>query len=280
MPIRAVAPAVPAGAVPAVDALVAVTVLAMPRLTVVPPSGIRLPEVSIVLPAYNEEHGVAAVLDGLAGIMTSRMEILVVDDGSDDGTARVAAGRGARVVRHARNQGKAAALRTGFREAQGHLLVTLDADGTYPVTAIPSLVAALEDGAGLVIGARRVSGASMNRVHRAGNRALRVAIGLSAGRHVSDPLSGMYGIRRELLDRLTLRSEGFGIETELVVRAGRAGARIQEIEVVYGARIGTSKLSPLRDGLAISRTLIGLGWPGWDMIQRRTPITSGTDRGG
>lgn len=210
--------------------------------------------VSIVLPAFNEEAGIAAVLDGLRPIMDSTHEIIVVDDGSSDRTAAVAASAGARVIRHDVNRGKGAALLTGFGAARGTILVTLDADGTYPPEGIPRLVASLDAGTDLVVGVRHGTG-SMSPVNRVGNLMFKVAISAAARRRVRDPLSGMYAMRRELVHAMGLESKGFGIETEIIIKAARLGARLTEIDIVYGERIGESKLEPWRDGLIISRTI-------------------------
>ena len=218
--------------------------------------GVR-PLVSIILPAYNEERGIAAVLSSLRPVLDHRYDVIVVDDGSTDRTAIVAELWGARVVRHEVNRGKGAALRTGFQASAADHLVTLDADGTYPVSAIPELVRLLEDGHGMAIGTRQGRG-SMSPVNRVGNHVFRAAISITARRRVRDPLSGMYGLRRDVVERLDLRSEGFGIETEIVIKAARAGASIVEIPVEYAERIGDSKLHAWRDGLVISRTIASL----------------------
>jgi glycosyltransferase involved in cell wall biosynthesis len=222
-----------------------------------PFDGAARPVASIILPAYNEEHGIAAVLRSLRPVLDGRYEVIVVDDGSTDRTALVAELWGARVVRHEVNRGKGAALRTGFQASAADHLVTLDADGTYPVRAIPELVRLLEHGHGMAIGTRRGRG-SMSPVNRMGNHLFRTAISVTARRRVRDPLSGMYGLRRDVVERLDLRSEGFGIETEIVIKAARAGASIVEIPIEYAERIGESKLNPWRDGLVISRTIATL----------------------
>jgi glycosyltransferase involved in cell wall biosynthesis len=210
---------------------------------------------SLILPAFNEEHGLAVVIDRLAPILDATYELIVVDDGSTDRTADVADARGAILVRHERNLGKGAALRSGFQAASGQHILTMDADDTYPVEVIPEMTRALER-FDVVTGVRQYGREHIGSINRFGNAAFRTAISIAAGRRVRDPLTGLYGLRRTALQHMALRSQGFGIEAEIVITAGRLGMSVLEIPIEYRSRVGQSKLNPWRDGVIISRTIV------------------------
>src|SRR5262249_14810169 len=151
-------------------------------------------------------------------------EVVVVDDGSNDRTASVAADHECRLIRHEINRGKGAALQTALEHVRGEYVVFVDADDTYPCEAIPEMVKALETN-DMVIGVRQSGRFNISPVNRVGNAIFRGMIGIAAGRRVADPLTGLYALRRSFLERLAISSQGFGIEAELVIKAGRAGAR-------------------------------------------------------
>jgi glycosyltransferase involved in cell wall biosynthesis len=215
------------------------------------------PRTSVLLPAYNEERGLATVLEKLQRLLDRSYEIVVVDDGSHDRTALVAERHGVRVIRHHVNRGKGAAMQSGLLHVRGDRVITVDADDTYPAEAIPEIAAAL-DTYELVLTTRRSGRFNISPVNRVGNAMFRRAISTVAGYPASDPLSGLYGLRRHLLDRLNLVSNGFGIEAEIVIKAGRLRARTLELPIVYRPRVGESKLHPVRDGLVIGRTIVSM----------------------
>jgi hypothetical protein len=213
--------------------------------------------VSVVIPAYNEERGVVTVVEKLRPLLGARSEILVVDDGSSDATGISAAIAGARVIRHAKNRGKGAALQTGLSNAYGEKIVVIDADDTYPVEAIPDLIKALDE-YDVVLGRREAGRANISPLNRLGNNVFRHAISVAARRRVADPLTGLYGFNSSVAARLNLTSPGFGIEAEIVIKACRLKARLLEVPIGYRPRIGQSKLSPIRDGIVITRTIASL----------------------
>lgn len=217
----------------------------------------RAIDTTLVVPAYNEAAGLRVLLPKIFRAIDRRTEVIVVDDGSGDGTAAVARGLGAKVIRHDVNQGKGAALRTALAAAAGRRVVVIDADDTYPVDAIPQVVAALDRFA-FVVGVRRTGRMYISPFNRLGNEVFRRAIALIAGRHVSDPLTGLYGLDLGLARRMLLSSSGFGIEAEINIKAGRLDASMLEIPIDYRPRIGESKLSPVRDGIVILRTILSL----------------------
>jgi len=214
-----------------------------------------LPEATVIVPAFNEEDGLPVVLRSLAAVLDERFEVLVVDDGSTDRTAEMAMRAGHQVIRHERNLGKGCAIQTGLRNARGTGVVLVDADGTYPVSIIPLIAECLKHYEA-VFAARTIGRINMPLLNRAGNAAFRGVIRLAAGRGRSDPLSGLYGVRRKLMQRMNLTSPGFGIEAEIVIKSARLGLRTLDLPVEYGPRYGETKLSPVRDGLVILRTVL------------------------
>jgi dolichol-phosphate mannosyltransferase len=212
---------------------------------------------TVVVPAFNEERGLAVVLDQLRPLRACGVDVLVVDDGSSDRTALVGEAAGVRVVRRERNGGKGAAIRTGLQTVSTDRVVVIDADGTYPVHAIPAMIRLL-DHHDVVLGSRTLGRGNIPFLNRLGNAALRNAIRAISGFGSADPLTGLYALRREHFDALDLRSSGFGIEAEIAIKSALLGLRAIDHPIAYGARIGSSKLHPMRDGLVIGGTIAAL----------------------
>jgi len=204
----------------------------------------------------------ATIGDVVRGCLRYVDEVVVVDDGSRDGTAEEAAAAGARVLRNERNLGKGASLRRAAAAARGEVLVTLDADGQDDPADIPALLSALEAGADLVIGSRfrgDFRPGAITPVNRLGNLALTAAFNLLYGVRLSDTQAGFRAIRRALWQRLPLRAEGYEVETEVLVRSLSAGARVVEVPVTRRAREhGRSALHGLRDGSRILACMLRL----------------------
>ena len=153
-------------------------------------------DTTVIAPAFNEERALPSVLATLSPLRDAGLEVIVVDDGSTDDTALVAAQAGCRVVRLDTNQGKAGAVRAGLAEASRPKIILIDADGTYPVDAIPE-VARLLDDHDVVLGSRTEGRGHIPALNRFGNAALRTIIQWFSGFGSADPLTGLYGIRRE-----------------------------------------------------------------------------------
>jgi glycosyltransferase involved in cell wall biosynthesis len=215
----------------------------------------HLPHYTVIIPAYNEEEGLQVVLGKLARITDENYEVIVVDDGSTDRTAEIAREFPCRLISHPVNQGKAAAVRTGITAAHGESVVLIDADDTYPIDVLPEIAQALTE-SDMVVTYRVDGRDNIPAVNRLGNRVFRGLIRYLYGFTGNDPLTGLYGIRRSILLNMNLDSSGFGVETELAIKAGRMGLSIREIPIRYGPRIGESKLNATSDGIRLLRIIL------------------------
>lgn len=221
---------------------------------------------SVVIPALNEEAGIADIatrvlaLRGLlAGVGVDGLELIVVDDGSTDRTAAVAAAiHGVRVISHARNLGYGAAIKSGFRAASGDLLAFLDADGTYPPEGFgPMCRALLEGDADVVVGSRMTAASSqMPAVRRMGNLFFARLVNIIGATQVSDSASGQRIVRRQALERLYPLPDGLNFTPVMTTRAIHEGLKMIEVPIRYTERVGRSKLSVLHDGRRFLTTIL------------------------
>ena len=216
---------------------------------------------SVVVPAYNEEkniaeimHRILAVRDSLAKVNIDKMELLIVNDGSKDDTAKIAQSIAANnenvlVINHPINRGYGAALKTGFLKAEGDLVGFLDADGTYPPEFFPKLCEAALNGCDLVIGSRMAGEATeMPVVRKMGNKFFALMINLLSQSRITDSASGMRIFNRQILSRLYPLPDGLNLTPIMSTRAIFEGIRMMEIPIPYAERVGNSKLSAVRDG--------------------------------
>jgi len=222
-------------------------------------------ELSVVIPAYNEEHGidsiarrVLATRDRLAEVGVDGLEILIVDDGSSDRTAEVAGAiDGVTVIRHPRNRGYGAALKTGFSRARGDLIGFLDADGTYPPEYFPELCRLAMNGSELVIGSRMAGAASeMPLTRRVGNLFFATLLSVVGGQRISDSASGMRVFKRSILEKLYPLPDGLNLTPVMSTRAVHENIRMAETPIPYSERVGRSKLSVFRDGSMFLRSIL------------------------
>jgi glycosyltransferase involved in cell wall biosynthesis len=211
---------------------------------------------SVIVPAYNEERGLPVVIDALNKVLDSSYEIIVVDDGSADQTRRAAERCSCRVISHRANRGKGAAMRTGLRFAQGRNIIFIDADGTYPPAAIPEICKRL-DKSDMVVAKRRDS-ENIHLLNRLGNQLFTRLMNTLYKSRVTDALSGLYGIRKSVLQNMGLTSQGFEIETEMTIKAAQMDITIEQIDISYEQRIGETKLRPFQDGYRILKKIVML----------------------
>jgi glycosyltransferase involved in cell wall biosynthesis len=200
-----------------------------------------------VIPALNESASIAGVV---SGVRVHVAHVLVVDDGSRDDTAARAREAGAEVLSHQVNRGKGSALRTGIARALAspctHVLL-LDGDGQHLTADVPSLLAAAQNGADLVVGERMFDRATMPRPRYYSNVIGSWILSRFIGTVVRDTQSGFRLVRADALRRIHLSASGYEIETEMLIRLAQTGVRIAGVPVhaVYGT--APSRLRPLRD---------------------------------
>jgi glycosyltransferase involved in cell wall biosynthesis len=201
--------------------------------------------VSVVIPAYNEEAIVADVIRQAGQALEQagiECEIMLIDDGSTDGTAREAEQTLARVIRHGANRGYGAALKTGFCSARHELVCMLDADGTYPVSRLPELIREAED-QDMVVGARTDGAASVPWVRRGPKWFLNILANYLTGMRIPDLNSGMRVIRRRLvLDYIDILPDRFSFTTTITLAGLCDGYRVKFVPVEYHRRVGKSKI--------------------------------------
>jgi glycosyltransferase involved in cell wall biosynthesis len=219
------------------------------------------PLVSVVIPCLNEaeniEACVTAALQAL-GAMRVAGEVVVADNDSEDDSAAIAERAGARVVVE-RRRGYGSAYLAGFAASRGRYIVMADADLTYDFNEIPRFIAALEDGAEMVIGDRmdNIQPGAMPWLHRyIGNPILTGLLNLFFRTGINDAHCGMRALRREVLPRLDLRTTGMEFASEMVIRASKENLKIAEFPIEYHPRGGDSKLSSFRDGWRHLRFLL------------------------
>ena len=205
-----------------------------------------------MIPCLNEEENIDECVRRARGVLEDgglAGEVIVVDNGSEDRSAELAAAAGATVV-HEPRRGYGSAYLAGFEAARGDYIVMIDADLTYDFEEIPNFVRQLDEGAELVMGNRMksIEPGAMSLMSRIGNPILSSFLNLVYRTPIGDAHCGLRAIRRDALPRLDLQSTGMEFASEMVIRAVRADLDIREQPISLRVRGGESKLSPLRDG--------------------------------
>lgn len=224
---------------------------------------------TVVIPAYNEEDSIQEIVErvcsaesGLHDVGVDQLELLVVDDGSSDKTRSILSELeqihpALRLICHAQNGGYGAALKTGFRQAQGELIGFLDADGTYPPEYFPTLCQAALNNWELVIGSRMAGAESqMPFTRRVGNIFFANLLSLMGRQKVTDSASGMRVFHKSILQRLSPLPDGLNLTPVMSTRAIHENIRIFETPIPYSERAGRSKLSVVHDGSLFLRSML------------------------
>jgi glycosyltransferase involved in cell wall biosynthesis len=211
------------------------------------------PLVSIVIPCLNEAENIEQCVTSALRVLDANGldgEVIVADNGSEDGSAELAAQAGATVI-HEPRRGYGRAYLAGFAAARGTYIVMIDADLTYDFSEIPHFVSELDNGAELVMGNRmeNIQPGAMPWMNRyIGNPILSGFLKLLFRTPVQDAHCGMRAVRRDALPRLDLRSGGMEFASEMVIRAAKAELKVSEFPIALHPRGGVSKLNPFSDG--------------------------------
>ncbi|MBV5272535.1 MAG: glycosyltransferase family 2 protein [Lamprocystis purpurea] len=217
--------------------------------------------ISIVIPALNEAGGIAGTIDSLQQVLAhspeAGAEILVVDDGSSDATARIAAEAGASVVRHPHNVGYGQALKSGIRAARHDTIVIIDADLTYPAQSIPELVAEFRKGFDMVVGARTGHHYTGSVFKGPLRDILKFLVEFSAGRSIPDANSGLRVFSRATISGyLPHLCNTFSFTTSLTLAYMLTGRFVTYLPIPYHERVGKTKVKLLKDSLLTLQYII------------------------
>ena len=206
------------------------------------PDGAR--QLSVVIPVFNESGTIEQVVDRVNDV-SLKIELVAVDDGSTDRSLEILerlkeAGRIDRLIVHESNQGKGAALKTGFEAAGGDIIIVQDADLEYDPTEYRKLLQPILDGKADVVFGSRFLGGEPHRVlyfwHYVGNRFLTILSNMVTNLNLTDMETCYKCFRREVLQGLSIQERGFGVEPELTAKVARAGWRVYEVGISYSGR--------------------------------------------
>lgn len=208
-------------------------------------------EISIVIPAYNEAGAIEPTLGALRQMIHSSglsAEIIVVDDGSTDGTGDLVAGqKGVRLVRHRQNRGYGASLKTGIRQACHDVIVITDADGTYPIDMIPELVCEIGP-FDMVVGARTGQEVEIPLLRRPAKAALNRLANYLSGIEIPDLNSGLRAMKRDVvMNFFRLLPSGFSFTTSVTLAMLTNDYNVSYVPIDYFQRTGNSKINPIKD---------------------------------
>lgn len=219
----------------------------------------KKPELTVVIPALNEERGIVSIVSEVrASLKGLDYELIVVDDGSTDATAKLAEESGARVISHPTNLGYGAALKTGFAAAKADHIAFLDADGTYSPEEIPKLFRHLKgSGADIVMGSRLTTkGNKMPFTRKLGNKALARMASILTGTRITDTATGLRVFRKGILPKLYPLSDDLDLTPQMTIKAIGLALKVEEVPIGYHERIGQSKLSAIGHGYKFLMTIL------------------------
>jgi glycosyltransferase involved in cell wall biosynthesis len=219
--------------------------------------------ISIIIPALNEEKGIGRTINSIPiqelNNLDWKVEIIVIDGNSSDKTREIATRAGANVKIETR-KGYGRAYKSGFKYANGDVIVTLDADGTYPASKIPVLVNILMKRNLDFITTNRfgfLEKGSMSRLHLLGNRILSLLTLILHSINMVDSQSGMWIFKKSIISQLNLKSDGMEFSEEIKIKAFK-NFHSTEVPINYKKRIGKAKINDIKDGYRILLYLIQL----------------------
>ncbi len=220
--------------------------------------GARVNSISVVLPAKNEAQNIAVVLRRLKHLLPDA-EIIVVNDGSTDNTATLAAKAGVKVISHPYSQGNGASIKTGARNACGDILVFMDADGQHDPEDIPALLAKLDAGYDMAVGARHAR-THASWLRRFANAFYNKLASLMTGYRIEDLTSGFRAVKADKFRRfLYLLPNGFSYPTTSTMAFFRSGFPVAYVSIHAGKREGRSHIKLLRDGIRFFVIIMKIG---------------------
>ncbi len=220
-------------------------------------------KLSVVIPVYNERDSIREIIESVKGVDLDK-EIILVDDFSTDGTREILLGladESTRIIFHDRNRGKGAALRTGFAQVAGDIVIIQDADLEYDPRQYPKLIQPILDGkADVVYGSRFITG-DYRRVfffwHMLGNKFLTLLSNLLTNLNLSDMETCYKVFRREVLEKIIIEENRFGFEPEITAKIAKLNIRIYEVGISYSGRsYGEGKKIGWKDGVSALRCIL------------------------
>lgn len=214
---------------------------------------------SVIIPAYNEEEGILEVLKGAQEALETwagEFEIIVVDDGSTDETAKKAQERGVRLVRHPENMGYGAAIKSGISQAKFENIVIIDADGTYSPSDIPRLLNSMKE-YDMIVGARMGKVVKISIFRRPAKWLFSKLANYLAAKKIPDLNSGLRVFKKSAaLEFLHILPDGFSFTATITLAVLASGGRVKYEPINYERRVGKSKIRPLRDTLNFFSLLV------------------------
>jgi glycosyltransferase involved in cell wall biosynthesis len=209
-------------------------------------------QVTVIIPAYNEQISIGSVVLKAKQYVD---RVIVVDDGSSDKTVEIGELAGAEVISHQTNMGKGIAFKTGFKAAEdSDIIVTLDGDGQHHPSDIPKIINPIIDGeADIVNGSRYLNGKEKNTpvYRRVGQTVLDKATNFNARSNITDSQSGFRAFAKHTIPAFRFDQTGYGIESEMLIEASKAGFKIKEVEIGVRYDVNSSKLNPVSHGVGV-----------------------------
>jgi glycosyltransferase involved in cell wall biosynthesis len=216
------------------------------------------PDVTIIIPAHNEEEGISDVITQLEEL-SGNYEILVVDDGSTDNTHKLASDTGVKVIRHPYNKGYGAALKTGIRNAKADIVLFMDADGQHKPSDIEKLIPYIGE-YDMVVGARTKK-SKISLLRRPGKKILSLTANFLAGMKIPDLNSGFRALKKSVAQEfMHILPNSFSFSTTITLALVNSGYSVKYVPIEALERVGASKIKPFQDGfnfiMLIIRTVV------------------------